>query len=254
MNVPKRYVVICEGKSERAYLLALQSLLDGVLPPPDGWDEAPVRFIPRPEPSGVKTGYYDEVVPAYRREKKVLPQGNTIVWVDSDIYIWNVPRGKGNNGDMYRSRDKQAIPAFFFSYHKFEDFLALHCAPADFRRWKELMRDNGHLLKAPLPRPEYAPEYQKVFPHYSKSKLPMDLVNETGLSNLAANCRDADVIAAKRLYPDGHSFAEFLVQTLRTCYPHVFRGEKVECWASKSPTGQSPSEKGHVCTHGGTGE
>ncbi len=225
MNIPKRFIVICEGKSDRAYLLALQSLLDGVLRPPDGWDEAPVRFIPRPEPSGVKTGYYDEVVPVYKKEREKYPNDKTLVWVDSDVYIWNVQRRGIGNGDAYRKRDKEDVPVFYFSYHKFEDFLVLHCEPRVFERWKNVMRENGHLQRRPLSWSDYAPVFQKVLPHYSKSMLPVGIVGEDGLLNLQKNLMDIEVKSAEALYPDGVPFAKFLVGILKEYYPSLFEQE-----------------------------
>lgn len=222
MNIPKRYIVICEGKSDRAYLLALQSLLDGVLRPPEGWNEAPVRFIPRPEPSGVKTGYYDEVVPAYQREKRRNPKDEVLVWVDSDVYIWNISRKGIGTGDAYQSRDRERIPTFHFSYHKFEDFLVLHCGQRVFQKWKSIMMGKGHIQNHPLTRTEYAPEFQKVMPHYTKAMLPANLVNEIGIANLQKNCTDPDVVLAGALYPDGVPFAKFLVGVLQEFYPSLF--------------------------------
>ncbi len=222
MNIPERYIVICEGKSDRAYLLALQSLLDGTLCPPEGWEEAPVRFIPRPEPSGVTTGYYDEVLPAYQKERRSNPKAKVMVWVDSDVYIWNTPRKGKGNGDAYTERDREKIPAFYFSYHKFEDYLAMHSGPAVFRKWKSSMIENGHLRIMPLSHKDYSPAYQKVFPHYSKSSLPNGIVCEKCFANLKQNCSDPDILAAKELYADGHSFAEFLVNILEKYYPTMF--------------------------------
>lgn len=222
MNIPRRYIVICEGKSDRAYLLALQSLLDGVLRPPEGWDEAPVRFIPRPEPNGVKTGYYDEVLPAFMREKKRYPSDEVLVWVDADIYIRNEIHKHIGNGDVYKRRDKNIVPDFYFSYHKFEDFLLLHYGQHIFQKWKTIMLGNGHLHNKPLSRTEYAPEFQKVLPHYTKSRLPANLVNEEGLSNLRTNCTDPDVESAELLYSEGRSFAKFLVEILDKHYPILF--------------------------------
>lgn len=72
---------------------------------------------------------------------------------------------------------------------------------------------------SPLPRSEYAPLFQKVFPRYSKKKkVPFDLSVER-LSNLRRNLKDPDVQTMSYLLQPGVAFGEHLLQLFDEAYP-----------------------------------
>jgi hypothetical protein len=147
--------------------------------------------------------------------------------VDADIYIrneaFNSDSGKFN-GTEYMNRISD-IPVFFFSYHNFEDFLALHYDGETFQEWKRCVlmapTESSSLPHhdSPLPRSEYAPLFQKVFPRYSKKKkVPFDLSVER-LSNLRRNLKDPDVQTMSQLLQPGVVFGEHLLQLFDEAYP-----------------------------------
>lgn len=147
-----------------------------------------------------------------------------MVWVDADVYIHKVPRRHSDTATLYLNRPAD-VPVFYFSYHKFEDFVALHYGLEKLRQWKAIFKpEDGsvdHLHTVPLTNKEHASLYQALFPHYSKSKLPEDLISREHLANLRVVFKDPDLQKMKTLFQPGYSFAEFLIAELAAAYPNV---------------------------------
>lgn len=222
----KKVIVVCEGKSDVAYLNALQRFVENDIPLRPGQDDPLLRFVPYPELLGTCTGAYDKIVEAYHEAVEMFAPDSVEIWVDADIYIRNEALNADPNkfnGTEYQSRPGD-IPVFHFSYHNFEDFIALHCDDKTFGVWKSVVL-NGHNAETgkshhdhPLSRAEHAPLFQKVLPHYSKRKTPFAL-SIAHLANLRRHLSDPDVQTMFPLLQPGSAFGEHLLQLFDECYP-----------------------------------
>ena len=223
----KKIVIVCEGKNDVSYLNALQRFVENDIPLLPGQTDPFLRFIPYPELEGACTGQYDKIVAAYSSATEIFDSTSVEVWVDADIYIRNEAFNSDPskfNGTEYLNRPSD-VPVFYFSYHNFEDFLALHYDVETFQHWKRcvlLAADESSNLPhhdSPLPRSEYAPLFQKVFPRYSKKKkVPFDFSVER-LSNLKCNLKDPDVQSMSHLFQPGIVFGEHLLDLFDEMYP-----------------------------------
>ena len=225
----KKIVIVCEGKNDVSYLNALQRFVENDIPLLPGQTDPFLRFIPYPELEGACTGQYDKIVAAYSSATEIFDSTSVEVWVDADIYIRNEAFNSDPskfNGTEYLNRPSD-VPVFFFSYHNFEDFAALHYDGKTFQAWKSnVLHAVPEAVKlphhdSPLPRTAYAPLYQKVFPHYSKKKrTPFDLSTER-LSNLRRNLKDPDVQTMSHLFQPGIVFGEHLLKLFDEAYPEL---------------------------------
>lgn len=227
--VEKKIIIVCEGKSDFAYLNALQRFIDNDIPLPPGQDDPLLRFVPFPEPLGTCTGAYDKIIEAYRDAVEEFYPDPVEIWVDADIYIRNESLKSDptrHNGTEYANRQSD-IPIFNFSYHNFEDFIALHCDKDTFQRWKTNVlqarqsRGNKFCLPHhdyPLSRNEYSPLFQKVLPHYSKRKTPFEL-SISRLANLRHNLKDPDVQSMLLHLQPGIAFGSHLLELFDDAYP-----------------------------------
>lgn len=222
----KKVIVVCEGKSDVAYLNALQRFIENDIPLQPGQDDPLLRFVPYPELLGTCTGAYDKIVEAYQEASTVFAPDPVEIWVDADIYIRNEALNSDSNkfnGTEYQNRSDD-IPVFYFSYHNFEDFIALHCDDATFASWKSnvlqaigIGRNQPH-HDFPLTRAEHAPLFQKVLPHYSKRKTPFAL-SVACLANLRRHLADPDVLTMLPILQPGIAFGEHLLHLFDECYP-----------------------------------
>ena len=194
-----------------------------------GKERCLLRFIPFPELEGTCTGQYDKIVAAYRSATELFAPTSVEVWVDADIYIRNETFNSDankSNGTEYLNRPAD-VPIFFFSYHNFEDFVALHYDEKTFQAWKSnvlFVTSGAEELShhdSPLTRTEYAPLFQKVFPHYSKKKrMPFELSTER-LANLRRNLKDPDVQTMAQFFQPGIAFGEHLLWLFDETYPEL---------------------------------
>lgn len=222
----RKLVIVCEGKSDFSYLNALQRFVENEIPLPSGQRDPLLRFIPYPEPLGTCTGAYDKIVSAYRKAVMDLAPCKVEIWVDADIYVRNEPLNPDSerqNGTEYAQRSPE-VPVFHFSYHNFEDFIALHCDEPIFLKWKAnvLQATVGDTTLShrvwPLARASYAPLFQTVLPHYSKRRMPFGL-SVPRLANLRRNLNDPDVQSMKKALCPGTAFGERLLQVFDEVYP-----------------------------------
>lgn len=223
----KKIIIICEGKNDVSYLNALQRFVENDVPLLPGEVDPLLRFIPLPEEEGNCTGQFDKIVDTYQSAIEIFDKVSVSVWVDADIYIRNESFHSDKtkfNGTEYLNRSSD-IPVFYFSYHNFEDFLALHFDIEKFQYWKSSVLLVPNKLSnlshhdSPLSRSEYAPLFQKVFPRYSKKKkMPFDLSIER-LANLRLNIKDPDIQTMKQLFQPGIEFGEFLLKLFDEVYP-----------------------------------
>jgi hypothetical protein len=170
-----RYIIICEGKSEKAYIQELNIYFREKC---DIYDDT----VLIPKLAG--TGYYIDVAKEYKKQwaKDKNKSLKFYIWVDKDIYE------KNDRGNMDRYKEKpEGIPDFSFNIFNFEDFLILHFPKEDFLKHRKLFEDEGH-FKEPLSSEEYEPLIKQVFKEYKKGSLPSEIkFSEESLKNLFAN-------------------------------------------------------------------
>jgi len=206
-----RHIIIHEGLSERAYLQALQSFLEKQ--PLDGW-KIPLRFI-FPKNARVGNGKCANVLSTYRNVYKENKRESSIqILVDFDTYH----RNDQNNQETYQNKPAK-IPDFLFSFHNFEDFLALHFETARFESWKQAMQVQNH-FQSPLHKGNHLSVFKTFLPSYDKGSLPVDFLTRHALQNLKKN-KNALPISPHPAFPRAHSFADFLINEIDSIYPSL---------------------------------
>jgi len=208
-----RHIIVCEGESEWAYLQRLQAFLDDQEVPPGAF-EAPLRFI-GPEHAIAKTGSFGKIKSTYNRTRTANKKVRSIqVWADFDLYH----RNDYHCAENYASKTA-GIPDFFFSFHNFEDFFALHFDGEALAQWLKFGGAAGlRHFTIPLHSEGYLPEIKRIFPGYSKGGLPADFVSWASLRNLKANL-DHQPKSNPRNLEGILSFAEFLIREIERAYP-----------------------------------
>lgn len=210
------YIMVCEGFSERAYLQRLQSFLDAQT---EDWS-VPLRFIPKlpvnsdgDENGG---GLYTNVTRCYKQQRKENKKSKIEVWVDHDIYVRQDSAPERRNVASYMGKPA-GIPDFVFSFHNFEDFLALHLDDAAIQRWHTAF-DPAHVAK-PLHSVDYLPLYESVIPGYRKGDLSPDFITRDSLSRMKANL--ARPLVPTPADPRFGSFARFLIDQIDAAFPRL---------------------------------
>jgi len=210
---PVRHIIVCEGESEWVYLQRLQSFINS-LPTPDGTYEVPLQFIP-PARAIAKSGKFSSVIKNYRARFRENKNSSIQVWVDFDLYH----RNDNKNADLYKLKQTQHpnTPDFHFSFHNFEDFLALHFDDAHFNEWKRIFHANGH-FNTPLHETDYMPAFKTMLPAYRKGDLPAGFVSKDSLARLKKN-----TASQPRSNPENlrniKNFADFLINQIETAFP-----------------------------------
>ncbi len=130
--------------------------------------------------------------------------------------------------DLYHRNDKNCatnyaaktngIPDFYFSFHNFEDFFALHFDGAALQQWLQFggLTGKSH-FSTPLHSTGYLPEIKRIFPHYAKGALPADFVSWDSLKTLKSNLLHQPTSNPQNL--QAPSFAEFLIREIEQAYP-----------------------------------
>jgi hypothetical protein len=175
-NLNSRYIIICEGKSEDAYIQELNKYFreKNII--------SSISLVSKP----VGGGHYAAVVRKYKEEfKKNKSRFRIWIWVDRDIY----ERNEQKNCDKYSKRPKN-IPDFCFNIFNFEDFFILHYPKDKVSNYRKLCEDKDH-FKNPLHSEDYMPLIKKVIEGYKKGSLPNDFTISTEiLNNLFTNNKD----------------------------------------------------------------
>lgn len=205
-TLPTVIWVVCEGKSEKAYLAQLNRL----------FRESGVPIIVKDEVAG--GGGYALVTDTYKKTqkksgiRKVGPHTpQPWIWVDSDLY----ERNERDCHTRYQNRPN-GIPAFLFSHHNFEDFLVLHLGDEQVAQWVNLCNGGSD----PLHERDYLPLLPALFPDYQKPNLPAALLVLTPhhLANAYRHSRDTAI-------PFHCDFIERLVPLIIEKQPDFFKGE-----------------------------
>lgn len=208
-----RHLIVCEGESEYAYLRRLQSFLDAQ-PLPDGASLTPIIFI-GPRQAVAKTGAFGKIKGAFSKIRGENERAPSIqIWADFDLYHRNY-RGCAK---AY-AKKPEGIPDFHFSFHNFEDFLALHLSGAQLAEWLRYGNATGrNHFTSPLHARDYLPEMQRIIPDYQKGTLSPDFISWASLQNLKANLHHQPSSNPHNLQGI-RSFAAFLIEQIEQAYP-----------------------------------
>ena len=195
--------VICEGSSEVNYIVRLKAYLAEL-------DVAWVRDVLL-IPVNAGSGNFHVVEQRIRAARRRQRHGNFMTWVDYDIYLRN------DNGcrDAYLRRRKD-VGAFYFSFHNFEDFLALHFDDSRYGAYRDAVTRTCHIGE-PLHSGEYDGVFNPIYcdftgETYRKGMLSEDFVSKTNLDNLKRHLSERVIPPeTKSGYGD---FVEWLVEFL----------------------------------------
>jgi len=204
-----RYIIVCEGESEWAYLHRLQSFLNQQ-PLADGVFDPPLLLI-APKQAIAKGGKFSTLKNQYSVTRTGNKRSSIRIWADFDLYH----RNDNDCADHYK-RKSAGIPDFLFSYHNFEDFFALHSDGDRFQEWLRFGA-NGHFT-TPLHSVGYLPEIKRIFPGYGKGALPADFISWNSLKNLKLNKAQQPRFNPHNLQGLG-CFADFLISEIERAYP-----------------------------------
>lgn len=205
-----RHIIVCEGESEWSYLQRLQSFFDQQALADESF-EPPLRLI-APQQSIAKGGKFSTLKRQYSSTRTRNRNASIQIWADFDLYHRNDQRC----ADDY-ARKSAGIPNFLFSYHNFEDFLALHWDGSHFQDWLTF-GSNGHFA-TPLHSVGYLPEIKKIFPGYGKGVLPANFITWDALKNLKRNLSHQPTSNPRNLQ-GLESFAKFLITEIERAFPN----------------------------------
>lgn len=136
--------------------------------------------------------------------------------MDDDIYVRQDSAAERRNRASYMSKTA-GIPDFVFSFHNFEDFLALHLDDAALQHWHTSF-DPAHVAK-PLHSVDYLPLYESVIQGYRKGDLSPDFITKDSLLRLKTNLARPLVPAPAE--PGFRSFANFLIGQIDAAFPDL---------------------------------
>jgi hypothetical protein len=204
-----RYIIVCEGESEWAYLQRMQSFFNQQ-PLLGNAFEPPLRFIAPPQ-AIARGGKFSTLKKQYGATLKANRNITIQIWADFDLYH----RNDKKCADHYAAKTA-GIPDFLFSFHNFEDFYALHFDGIELAEWLRF-GNSGH-FNTPLHAAGYRPEIKRIFPDYGKGRLPADFVSWASLRNLKANLSHQPASNPHNLQGI-RSFADFLITEIERAYP-----------------------------------
>lgn len=153
-------IVVCEGRSESAYIQELNRIL--VRGP---YATPYVAAIP-------DSGHFLSIKRCFKEQRKKNRKMDVLIWADKDIYL-REPKDRRE----YEQRSPD-IPEFYFSVLNFEDFLVLHLEQDKIEFWEGICREHGHFDKPLTGEQHLALFTEHMFPAYSKGTLPFALTKE----------------------------------------------------------------------------
>ena len=176
--------VICEGKSERNYLAALNRLFR------DSGIKLTV-LCPTPESKNDDGGgHFKSIMRKYKEACHRNRHAKLWIWVDKDLYL----RNDRNCMDLYQKKPEN-IPDFLFSVNNFEDFLVLHCSTDRVHEWMNTCRAHNH-FDIPMHSKEYETLFKDQFPEYKKGELPdsLTLLTNEQIENALTHSLDDTIL------------------------------------------------------------
>lgn len=182
--------VVCEGKSEKAYITSLNRFFRE--------NSIPCIINAESADNGRYKALSETRKRLSKRERKIK---HLWIWADIDIY---------KRGDDVLPPDVSNI---YFSSFNFEDFLILHLTDDKVSSWTDICAQSGH-FRVPLHSKDYEPLFRKIFPEYKKGELPQELnpLTEEYLRNALRHSLDAQI-------PFKCTFIEELAEVIRLVYP-----------------------------------
>lgn len=208
-----RHIIVCEGNSERAYIQSLQRFLESLPAAGDSWG-VPLQFITS-NGHVANGGHYTQLKKCYLKAKKQNRNVQVRVWADFDLFY----RDTDGCWRLYADRGR-GVTEFHFSFHNFEDFLALHLDGEKLETWLRFGRE-GHFSQ-PRQSTECLEWASKLFQSYQKGILPVDFVTVQSLRNLKAN-----LPLQPRSNPHGagelKTFAELIIGEIERFHPDILR-------------------------------
>ena len=197
--------IVCEGSSEVNYIVRLRGYLNEVC---EGWAQETLLI-----PVNAGSGNYGVVESCIRREKRRQRSGTYMTWVDYDLYAKNVKSCM----KQYQERKKD-IKAFYFSFHNFEDFLAMHFDAARYAQYMKSVMASGH-CDCPLCGASHEKLFAPIYMDYTgetyrKGMLSEGFIGKNGLSNLVHNMEHRGIPPV--ISADSNDFAQWLVDFLKS--------------------------------------
>jgi hypothetical protein len=160
-------------------------------------------------------GHYMQLKKCYHKARKENRNVAVQVWADFDLFHRNTDQC----WQLYAAKG-QSLPDFYFSFHNFEDFLALHLDGEEFRSWLAFGRA-GHFA-SPCSSEECLEWAKKVIKGYQKGSIPPDFISVKSLRNLNANlhlqpCSNAHGAGELK------TFAEFIIGEIERFHPDILK-------------------------------
>ena len=205
-----RHIFVCEGYSERAYIKSLQAFLDK-LPTAHGAWTVPLQFFTKDD-YVAGNGSYGALEKCYHKAKTENRNSKVNIWADFDLYH----RDDAGCSRRYAIKG-MSLPDFYFSFHNFEDFLALHQDGEALQTWLRFGRD-GH-FDSPKSSDDSFEWACSVFKGYRKGQLPLDFISAQSLRNLKVNLHRQPRSNPHGL--QGIAFAEFIIGEIERFHPDV---------------------------------
>lgn len=204
-----RHIIVCEGESEWAYLKRLQSFLEKQ-PLDDGAFEPRLLLI-APMRAVVKGGSFSKLKNHYKCVRQENKRASIKIWADFDLFH----RNDCQSANLYKVKTP-GIPDFHFSFHNFEDFLALHLDDGRFQEWLQI-GGRGHFTN-PLHSEKYLSEFSEIFPDYKKGEVPVEFICWNSIKNLKRN-KDKKPTSNPHDIQQIKCFADFLIGEIEAAYP-----------------------------------
>ena len=202
--------VICEGSSEVNYIVRLKAYLDEL---DVAWTMDTLLV-----PINAGSGNFHVIEQRIRAERNRQRRGSFMTWVDYDIYQRNDNRCR----DAYLRR-RRDVKAFYFSFHNFEDFLALHFDDARYALYCAGVAREGH-ADNPLHSVEHSAVFNPIYldftgEAYRKGMLSEGFVEKEGLANLVRHMLNRAILPA-----DSGEYGDFATWLVKFLERHVPKG------------------------------
>lgn len=187
----------------------LQAFLNQQAVPPDSF-ETPLQLI-APGYAISKSGSFTLLARRFRAVYRDNKRSDIKIWTDFDLYH----RNDSDCADHYRKKIA-GIPDFYFSFHNFEDFYALHLGAPQHQAWCAFGQQ-GH-FDHPLHSADHFPAFTQIVPGYAKAVIPVNLITWDSLANLKQNLAHRPTSNPQHL--EGiRCFATFLVEAIDQAFP-----------------------------------
>ena len=205
--------VVCEGKSEKAYLQLLNDHLRE--------QDISLSFVVHP----AGNGHFKQLKQAWKKFQKGEHCSNWrsardcyCIWADWDLFHRNYKACR----DLY-DKERASLPQFCFNYHNFEDFLSLHLPTKTAHEWCATCNGRNHFTN-PLHSGEYQPLFENLVPGYQKGRLPDGFNICEGLRNLRINMIDTKLLLNNNP-TEFRFFTDFLLEILTPYWAEIFGEE-----------------------------